>query len=229
MQRNPADAACRPAAELAKRLAPLARGEVAARRHRVRSEAAARACLRGCRRQAAHARRLPGQDRAAEPVGHLVRAVPQGDAGARCAAGASSAATSSRWSRSTSTRATWTSRRPGCSEVGIARLGYYVGFEREGVPGSQGGRQGDRHADDAADRSERLRARHARRSRRMGERGRRQADRGRRSARCPRIRANCAHQGGFGQVGVEPITRAKRSLMSRGTFAAISSRCALVR
>jgi thiol-disulfide isomerase/thioredoxin len=30
MQRNPADAACRPAAELAKRLAPLARGEVAA-------------------------------------------------------------------------------------------------------------------------------------------------------------------------------------------------------
>jgi thiol-disulfide isomerase/thioredoxin len=29
-QRNPADAACRPAAELAKRLAPLARGEVAA-------------------------------------------------------------------------------------------------------------------------------------------------------------------------------------------------------
>jgi thiol-disulfide isomerase/thioredoxin len=30
MQRNPSDAACRPAAELAKRLAPLARGEVAA-------------------------------------------------------------------------------------------------------------------------------------------------------------------------------------------------------
>ena len=30
MQRNPADAACRPAAELVKRLAPLARGEVAA-------------------------------------------------------------------------------------------------------------------------------------------------------------------------------------------------------
>jgi thiol-disulfide isomerase/thioredoxin len=30
MQRNPADAACRPAAELAKRLAPLAHGEVAA-------------------------------------------------------------------------------------------------------------------------------------------------------------------------------------------------------
>jgi thiol-disulfide isomerase/thioredoxin len=30
MQRNPADAACRPSAELAKRLAPLARGEVAA-------------------------------------------------------------------------------------------------------------------------------------------------------------------------------------------------------
>jgi len=30
MQRNPADAACRPAAELAKRLVPLARGEVAA-------------------------------------------------------------------------------------------------------------------------------------------------------------------------------------------------------
>jgi thiol-disulfide isomerase/thioredoxin len=30
MQRNPADASCRPAAELAKRLAPLARGEVAA-------------------------------------------------------------------------------------------------------------------------------------------------------------------------------------------------------
>jgi thiol-disulfide isomerase/thioredoxin len=30
MQRNPADASCRPAAELARRLAPLARGEVAA-------------------------------------------------------------------------------------------------------------------------------------------------------------------------------------------------------
>jgi thiol-disulfide isomerase/thioredoxin len=30
MQRNPSDAVCRPAAELAKRLAPLARGEVAA-------------------------------------------------------------------------------------------------------------------------------------------------------------------------------------------------------
>ena len=30
MQRNPADSACRPSAELAKRLAPLARGEVAA-------------------------------------------------------------------------------------------------------------------------------------------------------------------------------------------------------
>ena len=37
------------------------------------------------------------------------------------------------------------------------------------------------------------------------------------------------HQGGFGQVGVLPITRAKRSLISRGTFAPISSRFALVR
>ena len=210
-------------ARAAARAARARRGRGA--RHRVRSEAAARACLRGCRRQAAHARATsrarpccstcgpPGACRAARRCRRSMRCRP------------SSASDNSRWSRSTSTRATSDKPKAWLSEVGIARLGYYSRSEREGVPGSQSRRQGDRHADDAADRSERLRARHARGSGRMGERGRRQADRD--GARQD-LKNSDAHQGGFGQAGVEPITRAKRSLMSGGTLAAISSRCALV-
>ncbi len=41
----------------------------------------------GARRQADDPRGLPGQDGAAQPLGDMVRAVPQGDAGARRAAG----------------------------------------------------------------------------------------------------------------------------------------------
>ena len=55
--------------------------------HRGRAEALPDLAFTRRRRQAAHARRLPRPHRAAEPVGHLVRAVPQGDAGARRAAG----------------------------------------------------------------------------------------------------------------------------------------------
>ena len=62
---------------------------------------------------AAASRRLARAHRAAQPVGHLVRALPQGDAGARRARGRSSAGRLSRWSRSISIPATPTSRVPG--------------------------------------------------------------------------------------------------------------------
>ena len=71
-------------------------------------------------------RRLARPHRAAQSVGHLVRALPQGDAGARRACRQSSAARTSRWSRSTSTPATPTSRRAWLKEVGISRLAYYA-------------------------------------------------------------------------------------------------------
>ena len=78
-----ADPACKAAVETARRIAPLARGEVAAVAVAERPEKPAGARLQGRRRRREIARRLARPHRAAEPVGHLVRALPQGDAGAR--------------------------------------------------------------------------------------------------------------------------------------------------
>ena len=115
-------------------------------------QAPARARLRGRRRQAAHARRFPGQDRAAEPVGHLVRAVPQGDAGARRAAGASSAGRHFEVVAINIDTRNLDKPKAWLSEVGDRAARLLRRSEREGVPGPQGDRQGVRHADDAADR-----------------------------------------------------------------------------
>ena len=73
----------RPAVELAQRIAPLARGEVAALRRGRAAAAAARSRLSRCRRGREASGRLARPHRAVQPVGHLVRALPQGDAGAR--------------------------------------------------------------------------------------------------------------------------------------------------
>ena len=151
-------------------------------RHRDRAEAAARSCLHRRRRPAAQALGFPRPHRAAEPVGHLVRAVPQGDAGARRAAGEARRRASSRWSPSTSTRAISTSRRPGstrsassgsatspiraprCFRISRA-IGKAIGMPTTLLIDPEGCELGD-----------------ARRSRRMGERGCHQADRGREGA-----------------------------------------------
>ena len=84
---NPADAACQPAVETAARLAPLVHGEVAALSVAQTAFPRARSGLQGRRRPRPDADRLARPHRAAQPVGHLVRAVPQGDAGARRAEG----------------------------------------------------------------------------------------------------------------------------------------------
>ena len=74
----------------------------------------------------AHARRLAGHDRAAQPVGHLVRALPQGDAGARRAAGASSAATKFEVVAVNIDTRNLDKPKAWLQEVGIERLAYYA-------------------------------------------------------------------------------------------------------
>ena len=78
-----ADPACKPAVETARRMAPLVRGEVAAAGGRQRAENACRSWPSRTPAGPQNARRLARPHRAAEPVGDLVRALPQGDAGAR--------------------------------------------------------------------------------------------------------------------------------------------------
>jgi hypothetical protein len=123
-QRNAGDAACRPAVELAQRIAPLARGEVAAlacARRRCGCPISPSAMPRG--RDAS--RRLARAHRAVQPVGHLVRALPQGDAGARRARGklggpAFEVVAVNIDTRDPDKRAQW------LKEVGIDRLAYYA-------------------------------------------------------------------------------------------------------
>ena len=78
-----ADPACKAAVETAGRMAPLARGEVAAVSVAKQPEKPAGAGLQGRPGADEIARRLARPHRAAEPVGDLVRALPQGNAGAR--------------------------------------------------------------------------------------------------------------------------------------------------
>ena len=72
---------------LAKKLAPLARGEVAAVNIAKSPLKLPDLVVPGRQRQAADPRQLARPHGAAQPVGHLVRALPQGNAGARRAAG----------------------------------------------------------------------------------------------------------------------------------------------
>ena len=78
---------CRPAQETAKRIAPLIRGEVAALTLAKAPKRPPDLAFQRRKRSAQDAGRLARQDRAVQPVGHLVRALPQGNAGARRAAG----------------------------------------------------------------------------------------------------------------------------------------------
>ena len=119
------DPACRPAVDLARKLAPLAHGEVAALTMATTPLAAAGPRLRGRRRQAQKALGLARQDGAGEPVGDLVRALPQGNARARRPAGQARRARISRWSRSISTPATPKSRRNFLKQANLTRLGYF--------------------------------------------------------------------------------------------------------
>ena len=178
MQRNPADAACRPAAELAKRLAPLARGEVAAvgiasdpkrlpdlaftdadgkprtladfRGKTVLFNLWATWCV-PCRKE------MPALDALQAKLG--------GDKFEVVAINIDT--------RNLDKPKAW------LQEVGIKRLGYYADpsakvFQDLKAVGKAFGMPTTLLID-----PQRLRARHARRSGRMGERGRRQADRGR--------------------------------------------------
>ena len=152
MQRNPADAACRPAAELAARLEPLARGEVAALgiasepkrlpelafadadgKPRTLADFQGKTVLLNlwatwcvpCRKE------MPALDALQGKLG--------GDKFEVVAVNIDT--------RNLDKPKAWLER----GRHRAARLLFR--FEREGVPGSQGHRQGDRHADDAADRS----------------------------------------------------------------------------
>ena len=69
------DPSCTAAVELARRIAPLAHGEVAALTMATAPAAAARPRLRGRRGQAPKALGMARQDRAGESLGHLVRAL----------------------------------------------------------------------------------------------------------------------------------------------------------
>ena len=119
--------ACRPAVETARRMAPLVRGEVAALSVRQGPEnACPMLAFKDASGSAQDARRLARPDRAVEPVGDLVRALPQGDAGARRACRPSSAAPDFEVVRSTSTPATADKPKAWLKEVGIDALGYYA-------------------------------------------------------------------------------------------------------
>ena len=76
--------------------------------------------------QGAHARRLARQGRAPQPVGDLVPALPQGDAGARPAAAGDGLATSSRWWRSASTARGWPGARKFLDETKVEKLALYA-------------------------------------------------------------------------------------------------------
>ena len=80
------DAACKPALETARRLAPLAKGEVAAVAIATAPKALPALAFQDGNGAPKTARRLARPDGAVQPVGHLVLALPQGNAGARRAA-----------------------------------------------------------------------------------------------------------------------------------------------
>ena len=165
----------RPAArrsKLAQRIAPLARGEVAAVR---RSPTSRCACPTSPSAtppgNARHLADWRGRTRAAQSVGHLVRALPQGDAGARGARAQARRAGISRWSRSISTPATPRSRKPGSRRSASTGLAYYADpsakvFQDLKIVGRPLGMPTT-----LLDRSGRLRDRHGRRPGGMGERG----------------------------------------------------------
>ncbi len=168
-QRNPAEAACRPAAELAKRLAPLARGEVAAvgiasepkplpelafmdanGKPRTLADFRGRTVLLNlwatwcvpCRKE------MPALDALQAKLGGETFEVVAVNID----------------TRNLDKPKAW------LEEAGIRQARLLRRLQRQGVSGSQGGRQGVRHADDAADRPPGLRTRRARGPGRMGER-----------------------------------------------------------
>ena len=86
---------------------PLSQGQMAAFVFRKAPEALPEVKFQDASGQGAHARRLARQGRAPQPVGDLVPALPQGDAGARPAAEGDWAPTNSRWWPSASTARGW--------------------------------------------------------------------------------------------------------------------------
>ena len=170
IQRNAGDTACAGAAALAQRLAPLAHGEVAAfavADPPVRLPDLVFRDADGAERRSGG---LARAHRAAQPLGHLVRALPQGDAGARCARGQA---------RRAELPGGGDQHRHARSREGAhlaqggrhrrARLSCRP--QRQGVSGLEDGGSRRRDADHAARRSGRLRDRHGGGAGGMGERG----------------------------------------------------------
>ena len=111
LNRQTGDAACRPAVELARKIAPLAHGEVAALTMATAPLRLPDLAFEDAAGQPKKAIGLARADGSGEPVGHLVRALPQGDARARRVCRPSSGERISRWWRSISTPAIRKSRR----------------------------------------------------------------------------------------------------------------------
>ena len=119
------DPACRPAVETAQRIAPFARGEVAAMSAAQRPIRLPDLAFRDGRRHRTPSRRLARTHGAVQSVGHLVRALPQGDAGARRIAGE---ARRRRFRGGGGQYRHPRRRKPRAwlKEVGIERLAYYA-------------------------------------------------------------------------------------------------------
>ena len=171
----------RQAAETARRLAPLARGEVAAFAVAEPSRPAARPRLPRRGRRRAASRRLARAHGAAQPVGHLVRALPQGDAGARRRSRTKLGGPHFEVVAVNIDTRDPDKPRAWLKEVGIDRLAYYADPSAKVFQDLKTVAACRRHADHPAGRSLGLRARHGGRPGRMGERRRGQA--GHRGAR----------------------------------------------
>ena len=136
LKRNAAgDSACRPAVALAKKLAPLAQGEVAALTMATDAAEAAGSRLRGRRRQAQKALGLARPHRAGEPVGDLVRALPPGNAGAGRPADASSAGPISQVVAVNIDTRDPDKPRNFLKDANLTRLGYFQRPESQGFSG----------------------------------------------------------------------------------------------
>ena len=173
--------ACRPAAQLAQ-TAPAARPRRSrGARSRQQPDPADGRRVPRRRRQGTQPRRLEGQDRAAQPVGHLVRALQEGNAGARRIAekarrsGFRGGGGQHRHPQSGKGQGLADRYRDRGADLLRGQLG-------EDIPGAEGKRSRLRHADHDSDRPERLRGCDAGGSGGMGQRRRDQVHSRRRSA-----------------------------------------------
>ena len=174
---SPADDACAAKAESAKTVAAAATGQVAAMLPADPPQSLAALAFNGPDRQADDAGRACRQDRSAQPLGDMVRALSCRNAGARCAAeGGRQRRFRGHGGQCRYRRRHQAEEVPGRDQDRLARL-----LPREHarpVQRSEAARPGARPAGDAIDRQGRLPARLDERPRRMVGRGCEEADRG---------------------------------------------------